>query len=153
MPQHQHRDGTERPTNDTNFYILLASFSITAPTLQTRPLSNQQHTLRSSSSSSRLASFPTLFNTYPSPDSMAFNNFWRTFFAIVLTAFIFSLLVTILCLIRYRERRQTRQEEEDAPVVLPPPAAEEIEMPQMGNNNEFRHSDETLVEPPVSTEE
>jgi hypothetical protein len=82
---------------------------------------------------------------------MAFNNFWRTFFAIGLTAFIFSLLVTTLCLIRNRERRQSRQAEARAQVVLPPPAAEEIEMPQMGNNNEFRHSDETLVEPPVST--
>jgi hypothetical protein len=81
---------------------------------------------------------------------MAFNSFWRTFFAIVLTAFIFSLMVGTLCIIRNRERRQTRRAEAAVHVLPPPPAAEEIEMPQMGINNEFRHSDETLVEPMVS---
>jgi hypothetical protein len=64
MPQHEHRDGAERPYNDTNFYILLASFSVSAPTVQTSPLPNQQHTLRSTSSI-RLPGFSNPFNTYP----------------------------------------------------------------------------------------
>ena len=87
---------------------------------------------------------------------MPFNNFWRTFFAITLTAVIFATIVAVLCFIHRRETRRAHQAEAQAPApapghVLPlPPARNGIDLPVLSRNIDFRESDETLVTPAVS---
>ncbi len=81
---------------------------------------------------------------------MAFNNFWRTFFAITLTAAIFATIVGVLCFIHRRETHRARQAAARALPPSPPPARNGMDLSVLSRNIEFRDSDETLVAPPVS---
>ncbi|ERF75331.1 hypothetical protein EPUS_00123 [Endocarpon pusillum Z07020] len=78
---------------------------------------------------------------------MPFNNFWRTFFAIALTAAIFATIVAVLCFIHRRETRRAQQAEAQAQAPAPAPARNGIDLPVLSRNNDFRESDETLVTP------
>lgn len=81
---------------------------------------------------------------------MRFNSFYGTLFAICLTALIFATLVGGLCIIRHIETRRARREETATHMPPPAPSPYGIDLPTLNTPDDFRASDETLVEPVVS---
>jgi hypothetical protein len=81
---------------------------------------------------------------------MAFDSFYRTLFAICLTALIFATIVGVLCFIHRRERRRNQQSETSSHALPPPPTPYGIDLPHLSRSDDFRESDETLVAPVVS---
>jgi hypothetical protein len=81
---------------------------------------------------------------------MAFNNFYRTLFAICLTVLIFAVIVGALYFIHRRESQKNRLGETPAHVLPPPPVPHGIHLPDLSTDDAFRDSGETPVAPVVS---
>lgn len=103
---------------------------------------------------------------------MVFNNFYRTLFAILLTAFIFATIVGVLCFIRRRERHRDDREDatrarvaeqqrdfeertaERRAATLPDrPPPYQIDLPIWDPTRDLSAPGETPVSPPVSAEQ